>query len=63
MYFVNRFNNNLPKQIGSKALYSAAQENRSDALVSIGTVVGNTETYLFAVWLDLITAGICWNYY
>lgn len=58
MYFVYRFNKNLSKQIGSKALYSAAQDNRSDALVSIGTVVGITGAYLGIVWLDPITAAI-----
>ncbi|MFE8699899.1 cation diffusion facilitator family transporter [Cytobacillus sp. FJAT-54145] len=58
MFFVYRFNKKLSKQIGSKALYSAAQDNRADALVSIGTVVGITGAYFGFVWLDPITAAI-----
>lgn len=58
MFLVYKFNKNLSKQIGSKALYSAAQDNRSDALVSVGTVVGIAGAYLGIVWLDTITAAI-----
>lgn len=58
MFFVYRFNKKLSKQIGSKALYSAAQDNRADALVSLGTVVGITGAYFGIVWLDPVTAAI-----
>ena len=36
MYGFYRYNLNLSKKINSKALRSAAQDNRSDALVSVG---------------------------
>ncbi len=58
MFFVYRFNKKLSKEVGSKALYSAAQDNRSDALVSIGTVIGITGAYFGLAWLDPATAAI-----
>ncbi|MGM0844832.1 MAG: cation diffusion facilitator family transporter [Bacillota bacterium] len=58
MYFVFKFNIKLSKKIDSKALYSAAQDNRADALVSLGTVVGISGAYFGLLWLDSITALI-----
>ncbi len=40
MYVVYRYNLNLAKKIGSSAVKAAAYDNRSDALVSIGTAIG-----------------------
>ena len=40
MYGIYRYNLNLSKKINSKALRSAAQDNRSDALVSVGAAIG-----------------------
>jgi len=58
MYFVYRLNMNLSKKIESKALYSAAQDNKSDALVSIGAVIGIIGANFGLVWLDPLTAAI-----
>ena len=40
MFIVHRYNLALSKKINSSALYAAAQDNRSDALVSIGAFIG-----------------------
>ena len=45
MYGIYRYNHNLSKKINSKSLYSAAQDNRSDSLVSIGAAIGITGSY------------------
>jgi cation diffusion facilitator family transporter len=58
MYFVYRININLSRKIESKALYSAAQDNKSDALVSIGAAIGIVGAYFGVVWLDPLTAAI-----
>lgn len=42
----------------SKALYAAAQDNRSDALVSIGAVIGIIGSYLGWWFLDPVIAAI-----
>lgn len=52
MYFVYRYNLNLSKKIDSNALYAAAQDNRSDALVSIGAAIGIFGSQFGAYWLD-----------
>lgn len=58
MYLVYRYNLKLSKRIGSKALYSAAQDNRSDALVSIGAAIGIAGAHLGLNWLDSLAAAI-----
>ncbi|WP_226576655.1 cation diffusion facilitator family transporter [Halobacillus litoralis] len=52
MFGVYRYNLNLSKKINSNALYAAAQDNRSDALVSIGASVGIFGSQLGVYWLD-----------
>lgn len=58
MYFVYRYNRMLSEKLESKALYAAAQDNRSDALVSIGAVIGIVGSFLGFVLLDSIVAAI-----
>lgn len=58
MYFVYRYNRKLSKELESKALYAASQDNRSDALVSLGAVIGIVGSLLGWVLLDPIVAGI-----
>lgn len=58
MYLVYRYNLKLSKRIGSKALFSAAQDNRSDALVSIGAAIGIAGSHFGLNWLDSLTAAI-----
>ncbi|RDW19869.1 cation diffusion facilitator family transporter [Oceanobacillus chungangensis] len=52
MYVVYRYNLNLSKKIDSRALYAAAQDNRSDALVSIGAFIGIIGAQFGLYWLD-----------
>ncbi|SFG59082.1 cation diffusion facilitator family transporter [Halobacillus alkaliphilus] len=52
MYFVYRYNLKLSRKIDSNALYAAAQDNRSDALVSIGAAIGIFGSQFGAFWLD-----------
>ena len=56
MYLVYRYNFKLSKKLSSKALYSAAQDNRSDALVSVGATIGIVGTYFGISWLDPLAA-------
>lgn len=58
MYGIYRYNHNLSQKINSKSLYSAAQDNRSDSLVSIGAAIGITGSYFGLTWLDPLTAAI-----
>ena len=58
MYVVYRYNLRLSKKINSKSLYSAAQDNRSDALVSVGAAIGIVGTHLGFGWLDPLAAVI-----
>ncbi|SDJ42369.1 cation diffusion facilitator family transporter [Salimicrobium halophilum] len=58
MYGVYRFNLRLSKQVKSRALYAAAQDNRSDALVSIGAAVGIFGAMAGILWLDPAAATI-----
>lgn len=46
MFAVYFYNIRLSKKLGSKSLEAAALDNRSDAFVSIGTLVGIISTYL-----------------
>ncbi|GGF16268.1 putative transporter YeaB [Halobacillus andaensis] len=52
MYGVYRYNLGLSKKVNSNALYAAAQDNRSDALVSVGAAIGIFGSQFGAYWLD-----------
>ncbi|MBB6669360.1 cation diffusion facilitator family transporter [Cohnella nanjingensis] len=58
MYFVYRYNIRLSRKTGSHALKAAAADNRSDALVSLGTVIGILGSSWGLPWLDALTAII-----
>lgn len=57
MYFVYRYNLKLSRKVESPSLYAAAQDNRSDALVSIGAFIGIVGAQIGAFWLDPV-AGL-----
>ncbi|WP_138419807.1 cation diffusion facilitator family transporter [Aquibacillus sediminis] len=52
MLFVYRYNLNLSKKVKSSSLHAAAQDNKSDALVSLGAFVGITGAQFGLFWLD-----------
>ncbi len=52
MLAVYRFNLRLSKKINSSSLHAAAQDNKSDALVSIGAFVGIAGAQFGLYWLD-----------
>lgn len=56
MYFVYRYNKNLATKINSQAIMAAAKDNYSDALVSIGAVIGIVGSQFGLPWLDPVTA-------
>ena len=58
MYGVYKYNINLANKINSTAVKAAAYDNRSDALVSIGTAIGITAAILGLAIIDTITAFI-----
>lgn len=58
MYFVYRYNKKLADRINSQAVMAAAKDNFSDALVSIGAVVGIVGSQFGLPWLDPVTAII-----
>lgn len=58
MYVVYRYNKNVALKINSQAVMAAAKDNISDALVSIGTVIGIIGAQLNMPWLDTVTAII-----
>jgi cation diffusion facilitator family transporter len=58
MYFVYRYNRKLAKALSSSALSAAAQDNKSDALVSVGTFIGIIGSKMAIYWLDTVTAII-----
>lgn len=58
MFFVYRYNRNLAQKIKSQAVIAAAKDNLSDALVSVGTVIGIVGSQLNLPWLDPLTAVI-----
>lgn len=58
MYFVYRYNLALSKKIRSSAVKAAAYDNRSDALVSLGTAIGIFTAILGFPIIDTITAFI-----
>lgn len=58
MYYVYRYNLALANKIKSSAVRAAAYDNRSDALVSIGTAIGIGGALLGFPVIDVITALI-----
>ncbi|MFD1017712.1 cation diffusion facilitator family transporter [Thalassobacillus hwangdonensis] len=58
MFGVYRYNLNLSKKIDSSSLYAAAQDNRSDALVSIGAFIGIVGSQFGLFWLDPLAGFI-----
>ncbi|MCL6585564.1 MAG: cation diffusion facilitator family transporter [Anoxybacillus sp.] len=58
MYVIYRYNFNLAKKINNQALMAAAQDNRSDSIVSLGTFVGIIGSQFGLPWLDPLTAVI-----
>lgn len=56
MYFVYWYNKNLATKINSQAIMAAAKDNYSDALVSIGAVIGIVGSQFGLPWLDPVTA-------
>lgn len=56
MFGVYSFNKRLSERVNSQALASAAKDHLSDALVSIGTVVGIFGTKWGIWWLDPLAA-------
>ncbi|GIP22674.1 cation diffusion facilitator family transporter [Paenibacillus sp. J22TS3] len=58
MALVYLYNHKLAKKVNSLALMSAAADNRSDALVSIGAAIGIFGTQFGLPWLDPVGAII-----
>ena len=56
MFVVYGYNVRLAKRIGSNAIMATAQDNRSDALVSLGAFVGIIGAKLGLAWLDPVAA-------
>lgn len=52
MFSVYWYNLSLSKKIGSSSLHAAAQDNRSDAYVSIGAFIGIIGAQFGLYWLD-----------
>lgn len=57
MFVVYRYNLNLSRKIKSGALNAAAQDNKSDALVSIGAFIGIIGAQFGMAWLDPLAAA------
>jgi cation diffusion facilitator family transporter len=53
---VYRYNIKLAKKLDSQSLYAVAKDNLSDALVSIGAVVGIFGSQFGLPWLDVVAA-------
>ncbi|MCH7321976.1 cation diffusion facilitator family transporter [Solibacillus sp. MA9] len=58
MFAVYKYNFALAKKINSSAVKAAAYDNRSDALVSIGTAIGITAAIFGFAIIDTITAFV-----
>ncbi|UOQ43540.1 cation diffusion facilitator family transporter [Halobacillus salinarum] len=58
MLFVYRYNLNLSRKVDSQALFAAAQDNRSDALVSIGAALGIFGSQFGLYWLDPLAGTV-----
>jgi cation diffusion facilitator family transporter len=58
IYLVYLYNIRLARRINSNAMMAAAQDNRSDALVSVGAFIGIIGSQFGLPWLDPLTALI-----
>lgn len=58
MLIVYRYNLKLSQRINSGALKAAAQDNKSDALVSMGAFIGIIGAQFGFPWLDPLTAAV-----
>ncbi|WP_026905638.1 cation diffusion facilitator family transporter [Paucisalibacillus globulus] len=58
MYVVYKYNLSLSRKVNSSALYAASQDNRSDALVSIGAFIGIVGAQFGIFWLDPLAGFI-----
>ncbi|WP_379127179.1 cation diffusion facilitator family transporter [Paenibacillus sp. sgz500958] len=58
MYLVYLYNRKLAGQINSSAMHAVAQDNRSDAMVSIGAFIGIMGSQFGIPWLDPLTATV-----
>ncbi|APA01666.1 MULTISPECIES: cation diffusion facilitator family transporter [Bacillus] len=58
MLVVYRYTKGLAKKVNSQALSAAAADNKSDALVSIGTFIGIFASQFHLAWVDTVTAFI-----
>lgn len=58
MLLVFFYNNKLSKKLKSQALFAVAQDNRADALVSIGAFIGILGSQFGIYWLDPLTGTI-----
>ncbi len=58
MYIIYRYNFRLAKKFNSQAMMAAAQDNRSDALVSVGAFIGIIGSQFGMPWLDALMALI-----
>lgn len=58
MFGVYAYNHRLSKKINSQAIEAAAKDNLSDALVSVGAVVGIIGSQFNLPWLDPFTAAV-----
>jgi cation diffusion facilitator family transporter len=56
MYAVYSYNKKLAAKSGSESLMAAAKDNLSDAMVSLGVVVGVAGSHLGLPWLDPVAA-------
>lgn len=56
MFFVFMYNKRLATRINNHALMAAAQDNKSDALVSIGAAVGIAGSQFGLSWMDPFAA-------
>jgi cation diffusion facilitator family transporter len=56
MFGVYRYNKKLASKSGSQALEAAAKDNLSDAMVSLGVVVGVAGSHMGLPWLDPLAA-------
>ncbi|MCY9516382.1 cation diffusion facilitator family transporter [Paenibacillus apiarius] len=56
MFVVYQYNKRLANRIRNQALMAAAQDNRSDALVSLGAAIGIFGSQIGLPWLDPLAA-------
>jgi cation diffusion facilitator family transporter len=58
MFFVYLYNKRLSEKADSQALRAAAKDNLSDALVSVGAVIGIIGSQINLPWLDPVAATV-----